>query len=80
MDSFRGKYGELRPVVNKARMYIYDAVTSQQAQSLQGINMNNVTTLSNSLNVNNSWISTYKSVLLDINDANPQDNVGTEFA
>lgn len=48
MDSFRGQYNERAPVVNKARMYIYDAVMMQQAQSLQGINMDYVSLLSTS--------------------------------
>ena len=48
MDSFRGPYNERTPVVNKARMYIYDAVMMQQASDLQGVNMNYVSTLSTS--------------------------------
>lgn len=80
MDSFRGPYDERTPVINKARMYIYDAVMMQQANDLQGINMDYVSALSTSLSSNNSWISTYKSVLLEINEADPLDNVGIEFA
>ena len=39
-----------------------------------------VSTLSSSLDVNNSWMRTYKSVLLDIAQSVDRDNVGIEFA
>ena len=36
MDAFRGQYDERTPVVNKARMYIYDAEMMQQARYMNG--------------------------------------------
>ena len=80
MISFRGQYNEHKPVINKARMNIYDAVMMRQAESIQGVNMDYVSTISASLTSNNSWISTYKYVILEINDANSDDNDGIEFA
>ncbi|CAN0536044.1 unnamed protein product [Laminaria digitata] len=52
----------------------------RQAESIAGLNMDYILTLSTSLSSHNSWISMYNSVILEINDANPNDNVGIEFA
>ena len=81
LDAFRGQYDERTPVVNKARMYIYDAEMMQQALSVNGLNMDTVATLSASFTTHNSWIRQYKSILLDLNNNDVSaDNVGIEFA
>ena len=81
MDAFRGRYDKRTPVVNKARMYIYDAEMMQQARSMNDLNTDTVATLSASLTTHNSWIRQYKSILLDLNNNDVSvDNVGIEFA
>lgn len=81
-DAYRGSYTERTPVNNKARMYIYDAVMQQQASAMKGKDMDNVNFLATSLKNDNSWVSQYKTILLELNDANnPEDNIiGIEFA
>ena len=52
----------------------------RQAEALAGLNMDYVLPVSTSLSSHDSWISTYKAVLFEMNDTIPNDNVGTEFA
>ena len=56
MDASRGQYDESTPVVNKARMYIYDAEKMQQARSMNGLNMNTVEDLFASLTAHHAWV------------------------
>ncbi|CAM9337287.1 unnamed protein product, partial [Scytosiphon promiscuus] len=79
MDGFR-EYSERTPVVNKARIYMYDSALMAHAATQKNLDNSVVQALSSSLYHNNSWIRTYKSVLLEVNDSNPEDNVGIEFA
>ena len=62
MNFFRGQYNEHAPGVNKARMYIYDAVMMRQAEAILGVNMDCVLSLSTLISSHNSWIS--KNLLL----------------
>ena len=81
MDAFRGQYDEPTPVVNKARMYIYNAEMMKQARSMDGLNMATVATLLAALATHNSWVRQYKSILLDLNSSvESNDNFGIEFA
>ncbi len=79
-DGFMQSYSERVPVVNKARMYMYDSEMMRHAAKQKALNPQIVSALSSSLQVNNSWIRTYKSVLLEISQSEPGDNVGIEFA
>ncbi|CAM9823851.1 unnamed protein product [Laminaria digitata] len=71
MDAFRGQHNESTPVVNKARMYIYDAQMMQQARTMNGLDMDTVSALSASLASHNSRIR---------HNDESADNVGIEFA
>ena len=80
MDGFRTNYSERTPVVNKARMYMYDAELLRHAQNQRSLDPSVVAAVSSSLNTHNSWITSYRSVLLEIDRSNNTDNVGIEFA
>ena len=80
MDGFRTNYSERTPVVNKARMYMYDAELLRHAQNQRSLDPSVVAAVSSSLNTHNSWIKSYRSVLLEIDRSNNTDNVGIEFA
>jgi len=80
MDGFRTNYSERTPVVNKARMYMYDAELLRHAQNQRALDPSVVAAVSSSLNTHNSWITSYRSVLLEIDRSNNTDNVGIEFA
>ncbi|CAM9593321.1 unnamed protein product, partial [Ectocarpus fasciculatus] len=80
MDAFR-TYSERVPVVNKARLYMYDSQMLQHAGKQKKLNQTVVKQLSAALHANNSWIKTYKSILLEIDQTTTNtDNVGIEFA
>ena len=80
MDGFRTNYSERTPVVNKARMYMYDAELLRHSQNQRSVDPSVVAAVSSSLNTHNSWMKSYRSVLLEIDRSNNTDNVGIEFA
>ena len=60
---------------------MYDAELLRHANSQPSLDPVVVQTLSSSLNMHNSWIKSYKSVLLEIdNSRGTTENVGIEFA
>lgn len=79
MDGFQ-TYSERVPVVNKARMYMYDSYMLQHAAKQKELSQSVIADLSEGLHANNSWIKTYKSVLREVNRLPLTDNVGIEFA
>ena len=79
MDAFQ-TYSERVPLVNKARLYMYDSNMLQHAAKQKKLDQTVVANLSAALHANNSWIKTYKSILLEVNQSDPSDNVGIEFA
>lgn len=71
MDAFRGSYGG--SATNDSRMYIFDSELQNRAKTLK-LDSDTVTFIANKLKTHNSWVSKYRALLLEIDQAG-EDNM-----
>ena len=75
MDAFRGSYEGY--ATNNSRMYIFDSELQNRAKSLK-LDGDTVTFIADKLRTHSSWVSKYRALLLEIDQAK-DDNMNTSF-